>query len=157
MEIADDAESVVCSSCGTRYRVLTVGGTIALAPAPTDYLTELDQEITEVGSDIQELKSREQGAPLQIGCALFGVFGLVILVLAFFATLARSLFGTPLFYTALAAAIVIGLYRMRGKLIGRERLAEIRNERLQLELRLVQLEEERAEILRQREGPRRDE
>lgn len=132
---------------------MAIRDTISLAPIPLDHLAELDQQIEEVGSDIQELKSREQGAPLQIGCALFGVFGLVIVVLALFATVARSLFGSWLFYFALAAVILLGLWRMRRKLISMERLAELRNERIQLELRLVQLEDERAAILTQRQGP----
>lgn len=118
-----------------------------------DYLAEVDEEIEEVGSAIQELKSREQGVPLQIGCALFGIFGLVVAVFALFATVARSLFGSWLFYLVLAAVVLVGLWRMRKKVTSSEKLNEIRNERVQLELKLVQLEEERAAVLKRREGP----
>lgn len=153
IEVPVDAETVVCTSCGTPYRVLIAGDTITLAPLPVDYLAELNQDIEEVGLEIQELKSREQGVPLQIGCALFGIFGLVVSVLGLFATVARSLFGSWFFYSALAAVVLLGLWRMRKKLTSSERLGQIRNERIQLELRLVQLEEERSSVLRQRGEP----
>lgn len=153
IDVPADVESVVCPSCDTPYRVLAVGNTITLAPVPLDYLAELDQDVEEVRSAIQELKSREQAAPLQIGCGLFAIFGLVVVVLGLFATVARSLFGSWFFYFALAAVVLLGVWRMSKKLTSSESLRQIRNERIQLELRLVQLEEERASVLKQREGP----
>jgi hypothetical protein len=109
-------------------------------------LAELDEKIDELASDIEALRSQEQGAPLELGCGLFGVFSIVILVLAFFATVARAYFGGWVFYLVLAIAILAGLYRMGPKIIGRAELPRMSRKRGEMEATLGRLRTERERL-----------
>jgi hypothetical protein len=117
--------------------------------APTgaqELLAELDEKIGDLASDIEALRSREQGAPLELGCALFGIFGLVILVLAFFATVGRVYFGGSLFYIVLTITILAGFYRFAPKLIARSELPGITRKRTEMEATLARLRTERERL-----------
>ena len=125
LEFPRDFDNVRCDGCASVYTVREYKGTISLSiieqqqnqlppiVRPTNgagglreiemRLAELDEEIAAAGSEIEAIKSKEQSAPLQAGCAFFGLFGLVIAVMAVFATVARGYFGGWLFYVALAA------------------------------------------------------
>ena len=109
-------------------------------------LAELGEEISDLSSSIEDIKSKEQAGPLQLGCAVFGLFGLVLLVFAFFMTVARSYFGGWLFYLSLAAVIAMGVARMRRRLVSSEHLDELRSERAGLEQLLAELESERDRV-----------
>jgi len=84
-----------------------------------ELLAELDEKIDELASNIEQLRIREQSGPLELGCALFGVFCATIVVFAVFATVARSYFGGWVFYLVLAAVILAGFYRVVPKILGR--------------------------------------
>jgi uncharacterized membrane protein YqjE len=114
----------------------------------------LDEEIRELGSEIEELKSKERGAPLQLGCALFGLFGLVVLVLAFFVTVGARYFAGWAFFFILGVVVALGIFRMRKKLMSQAQLRELREERHRLEADLSSLEEERDRL--QRSLPKSD-
>lgn len=164
LEFPQDFDNVICTSCGAAYRVRQYRGAINLSVINADNarsidvasggrvasieskLAELDEEIEAAGLEVEAVKSREQAGPLQAGCAFFGVFLLVISVLALFATVARDYFGGWLFYLALAATIIIGLMRMRRKLVTPAQLEQLRHRRASLEARLGELERERDEM-----------
>ena len=108
-----------------------------------ELLAELDERIAELASDIDALRSREHGAPLELGCALFGLFSLVILVLACFATVGRAYFGGWIFYIVLAMTVLAGLYRLGPKLVARAELPRIGRNRTEMEATLARLRIER--------------
>lgn len=165
LELPRDFDNVICAACGTAFQVRRHKDAInlleierradrAAAPSPEPNgngklktaelkLDELDEEIENLGTEIEAVKSREKAAPLQAGCAFFGVFLAVISLLAFFATVARSYFGGWVFYLSLAAVTLFGLARMRGKLVSPEHLARLREERRLMEELLTLLETER--------------
>jgi LSD1 subclass zinc finger protein len=168
LEFPRDFDNVRCAGCASVYIVREYKGTISLSiveqqqnqvpPSvrPTNgagglreieiRLAELDEEIATTGSEIEAIKSKEQSAPLQAGCAFFGMFGLVIAVLAVFATVARDYFGGWLFYIALAAVLVIGFQRMRRRLLTTDQLDELRQHRAHLQEALVYLQSERDRV-----------
>src|SRR5262245_25711012 len=111
-----------------------------------ELLAELDEKIDELASEIETLRIREQGAPLELGCALFGIFCLIIVVLAMFATFARAYFGGWLFYLVLAIAVAAGLYRIAPKIIGRAELPRLARKRAEIEATLARLRTERKRI-----------
>lgn len=159
LEFPRQVEMVVCGVCSTTSHVSVSRGAVKLIPAErrseTDPRVEfLDEEIRELGSEIEELKSKERGAPLQLGCALFGLFGLVVLVLAFFVTVAAPYFGGWAFFLVLGVVVALGIFRMRKKLMNEAQLRELREERSRLEADLSSLEEERDRL--QRSEPRSD-
>src|SRR6185503_17587839 len=91
LEFPGDFANVTCANCGTAYLVREYKGTINLSmiealsadenqPARQE-LSELDEHIAELNSEIDALKSKEQGAPLQLGCGVFGIFFLAVLVI----------------------------------------------------------------------------
>jgi hypothetical protein len=162
LEFPRDFDNVTCSRCATAYYVRRYGGALSLSPidaagasgraesngaggreAIEARLDELDEEISELSSNIEEIRSKEQGAPLQLGCALFGLCGLVLLVFAFFMTVGRSYFGGWLFYLSLAAVVALALVRMRRRLASPEHLDDLRSRRATLEDALAELESER--------------
>ncbi|HYP29153.1 MAG TPA: hypothetical protein VE262_20755 [Blastocatellia bacterium] len=165
LELPRDFDNVICAGCGTAFQVRRhkdsinlleierrAGRPPALPPEPNGgsrlraldlRLEELDGEIEALGAEIEAVRSREQAAPLQAGCAFFGVFLAVVFLLAFFATVARSYFGGWVFYLSLAAVLLFSLARMRGKLVHPEQLERLRRERGQMEESLVRLESER--------------
>jgi hypothetical protein len=121
----------------------------AAAPRPEgaeELLAEIDEKIDELASDIEALRSREQGVPLELGCAMFGVFTGVILVLAFFATVGRAYFGGWPFYLVLVIAILAGLYRIGPKIIGRAELPRLARKRAEMEVTLSRLRTERQRL-----------
>ena len=168
LEFPRDFDNVICAGCGTAYRVREHKGAINLSPVEQkpDHtrasavkpngsgglkaielkMAELDEVIETVSAHIEELKSREQSAPLQIGCAFFGIFGLVLTVFAFFMTVGRTYFGGWLFYLSLAAVILLGLMRMRSRMAGLAQSGQLRDERVRLESGLALIEEERERL-----------
>jgi TRAP-type uncharacterized transport system fused permease subunit len=102
--------------------------------------------IEDLTAQVEAIRSKEQGAPLQMGCALFGLFGLVLLVFAFFMTVARALFGEWLFYFSLLVVILLGAKRMHRKLTSRAEVERLRQERQQREIALADLEDERGRL-----------
>jgi hypothetical protein len=106
-------------------------------------LSDLDEHIAELNSEIEALKSKEQGAPLQLGCALFGIFFLAILVMTFFMTLGIKYFGKWPFYLSLAVIVGFGLLRMRQKLPAPAEIERLRQTRDSLQNELASLEVER--------------
>lgn len=176
LEFPRDFDNVICAFCKTAFKVREYKGTINLSitgqgaeplsagPASSRAieaddawavlearLGELDELIAEAGSEIEVLKSKEQSAPLQKGCSFFGLFMLVITVIALFMPLGRRYFGNWLFYLALAVIILLGVRRIRRKTQSPAQLEELSQERLQLEDGLAQLEAERSRVLKLKE------
>lgn len=159
LEIPLDFERFICAGCGTAYEAREHKGAINLVeqepPSASDpvavvesRLAELEELIEQVHSEIEAIRSREQSAPLQFGCAFFGLFMMVIVVIALFMLLGRSYFGHWLFYASVAAVILLGLARIRRKLTSPGQITELRQERQQLEDGLAQLEVERDRVRR---------
>jgi LSD1 subclass zinc finger protein len=171
LEFPDDFDNVICAFCGSAFKVREYKGTISLSatgrsakllPPGADEagqsmaviesrLSELDDLIAEVGSEIENLRSREQSAPLQKGCSFFGLFMLVITVIALFMPLGRRYFGNWLFYLSLAVIVVLGIRRIRRQFQSPVQLKQLSDERLQLEAGLTQLEAERSRVLKLKE------
>jgi hypothetical protein len=171
LEFPRDFDNVICAFCGAAFQVREYKGTInllatgqgaELLPSGGDEaedamiviearLGELDELIAEVGSEVETLKSREQSAPLQKGCAFFSLFLLVIIIIVLFMPLGRKYFGNWLFYLALAAVVLAGLRRIQRKLQSPAQLEQISQERLKLEDDLAQLESERSRVLKLKE------
>jgi len=156
LEFPADFDNVTCAVCGAPYLVREYKGSINLSriqgsepgsmrPARRE-LNDLDERIAELNSQIEALKSKEQGAPLQLGCALFGIFFLVVLVMTFFMTLGIRYFGRWPFYVSLAVIVGLGLLRMRQKLPAAEEIARLRQTRDSLENDLAGLETERSDL-----------
>ncbi len=158
LEFPRDFDNVICAACGAAFQVRQYKGAISLVAVRQDEesvslqagfdevesrLAWLDEMIEDLTAQVEVIRSKEQGAPLQMGCALFGVFSLVLLVLAFFTTVARTFFGGWLFYLALLVVILLGAKRMHRKLTSRVEVEELRQERQQREIALADLEDER--------------
>ena len=159
IEIPYEATNVICTACGAAYLATYSEGSISLSaidevrtgPDESGYaagaalLATLNERIDELKIEVESLRSREQGAPLEAGCALFGIFGLAMVVLAVFVTVARSYFGGWLFFLALAAVLVLALRRMRSRLTTPGQLRALRQRRSELEsgIRLMEAERER--------------
>jgi hypothetical protein len=171
LEFPADFDNVVCSGCGATHRVKDHNGAISLhvvRTGPVEWedqghardaaanmaeearnqaeLAELDELIVEVEADIEAVRAREQSEPLQLGCAAFGVFGLVLFVIAGFMLVARSLVGGPLFYLALVFVTIVGIARIRQKLKTQPSATELRADRLRLEETLAEFEAERSRL-----------
>jgi len=172
LEFPSDFENVVCSGCGATHQVRDHNGSISLRvvrSGPIDWedrghtrdaassveslgsvddagLTELDELIAEIESDIEAVRAREQSGPLQLGCAAFGVFGLVLTVLVVFMLVGRSLVGGWVFYLALALVTILGVARVRAKLKDQIPSVELRADRLRLEETLAELQRERSRL-----------
>lgn len=158
LEFPRDFDNVICAACGAAYQVRQYKGAINLVAIKPDgdsrslragfgeldaRLAELDEVIEDLSGQVEVIRSKEQGAPLQLGCAVFGVFTLVLLVFAFFMTVARSLFGEWVFYLALAAVVLLGAKRVQLKLASRREVEQLREERREREIALADLEQER--------------
>lgn len=166
LEFPSDFDNVVCSGCGATHQVRDHNGAISLRvirTGPVDWqdqsearqsgvsvdqssVAELDELITEVEADIEAVRARGQSRPLQMGCAAFGVFGFVLLVIAAFMLVGRSLVGGPLFYFALVLVTIMGIVRARQKLKTQPASSELRADRLRLEETLAELEAERSRL-----------
>lgn len=176
IEIPADLETLACSTCGTLYVVRkmegSVGLTVATPPlrrrepggadgsedeqigrfmALSDRLALLEEDIESVSSDLELIRSKQQGAPLHFGCAIFGLFGFVVLTMAFFATVGRSFFGGWLFYVALIAIVLFSVRGLRRKLMSRAevRALEVRKSRLEAILDQLVAERENVTLLLQ--------
>ena len=166
LEIPMDFDNVICPGCATAYWIRRHLGAINLSemwPDTEDLqrrknaaalidsrLAEIDESMAEAESEIESLRSREQSAPLQKGCAFFGLFTMVIVVIALFMLLGKGYFGGWLFFAAVAAVILLSLARMRRKLVSSAHLEGLRRERMGIEDGLVQLRAERKRIERLR-------
>ncbi|MEK6301239.1 MAG: hypothetical protein AABO41_10995 [Acidobacteriota bacterium] len=174
LEFPADFDNVVCSGCGATHQVRDHNGSISLRvvrSGPIDWedrahardaassvespdsiddasLTELDELIAEIESDIEAVRAREQSGPLQLGCAAFGVFGLVLTVLVVFMLIGRSLVGGWVFYAALALVTLLGVARVRAKLKDQISASELRADRLRLEETLAELQRDRSRLTR---------
>jgi Flp pilus assembly protein TadB len=111
-------------------------------------LEELSGRIEELEDEIEVLRSREQSGPLQKGCAFFGVFMAIILVIVLFMLLGRGYFGSWLFFIAVAVVVLLSLYRIRLKLASPKHIETLQVARLNAEQTLAQL---RAEFDRSRQ------
>ncbi len=165
LEFPREFDNVICAGCGAAYRVQSYQGAINLTRIEREpgqikatetganggselkivemRLAELDELIANAAPQLEEVKDKEQSAPLQLGCAVFGIFSMAILVLAFYATVAHSYFGGWLFYLTIAAVIALGLIRLRGKIIGSDEIRQLRAQRALMQEALTQLETER--------------
>jgi uncharacterized Zn finger protein (UPF0148 family) len=166
LEFPQELENVLCANCGAAIQVQEYKGVIALKATPShrepaeakaveapeaialvdSKLAELDEMLAEVQAEIETLKSREQSAPVQMGCSLFGLFMLVILVIAAFMPLGRKYFGNWMFYLALAVVILLGLRRFRRKQPDLAQIEQLHSERLQAETLLAELQAERGRL-----------
>jgi tetrahydromethanopterin S-methyltransferase subunit F len=161
IEIPPEARSIICTACGASYLATYSEGSISLASleetattgsfdsalsAGVALLATLNEEIDRIKADVESLRSREQGVPLEAGCALFGLFGLVIVVLAVFVTVARSYFGGWLFFLVLGLIVAFALRRMRGRLTTPGQLRALRKRRTELESGLAMMEAESVRV-----------
>src|SRR6185295_711360 len=157
LDIPPNRGRVICPRCGSPYetRDLETVGRFEGKPwsagfepeeVITTRLSELDEMIEELQSEIEALRSRELSAPLQIGCSFFSLFIAVTVVLAASMLLGRSYFGSWIFYVCLAVVICLGLARLRRKLRTRVPADKIRKERVELEKTLSRLLRERSRV-----------
>ena len=164
LEIPMDFDSVICSGCATAYSIRRNRNAISLlevrpnteeprrnrdAIAVIDSrLAEIEEFIEEAESEIESLRSSEQSAPLQKGCAFFGLFTMVMVVIVLFMLLGKGYFGSWMFFSAVAVVILLGLARMRRKLAGPAQLEGLREDRRAVEKGLDELHAERDRVLR---------
>ncbi|PYP88817.1 MAG: hypothetical protein DMF61_06525 [Blastocatellia bacterium AA13] len=165
IELSLSVDYVICRRCGAGYRVsrsensvnLQRAGGIAshsyteLEAELERAIVELEEQIADAREQIEIVRSREKGAALQVGCASFGVFGGVIVVLALFVTLARAYFGGFFFYAALLAVVVLGIVRLRRKLLSKQQREKLAADRSELEEGLPTLEAARDRLIRLRQ------
>ena len=150
LEFPADFDNVTCAVCGAAYLVREYKGSINLSSIRgrtsdgASLASDLDEHIAELNSEIEALKSKEQGAPLQFGCALFGIFFLAVLVMTFFMTVGIRYFGKWPFYVSLAVVVGIGLLRMRQKLPAPEEIDRLRQARHSLQKDVASLGVDRA-------------
>lgn len=163
LEIPHEFDNLICPGCATAYWIRRHGDLLNLSEMWPDAgdlrrgenaaaviesrLAEIDELTGAAEAEIENLRSREQSAPLQRGCALFGLFVMVIVVIAVFMLVGRGYVGSWLFYLSVAVVVFLGVARMRRKLVSAEQLAELRQERLRIEDGLAQLQAERERIL----------
>jgi hypothetical protein len=170
LEFPRDFDNVTCGICGSAFQVREYKGNLNLSLLGEDRLSsaaldeastlalidarvkELDEDVEKVAEEIEVLRSNEQVAPLQIGCAVFGLFGSLLLVLAFFATIGKTYFGGWWFYLSLAGVLLLSALRLRKKLTRRDKLEYFRQERVKLKEALTALENERLRLQRIKEG-----
>lgn len=162
LEIPHHFDNVICPGCAASFEIRRHGDLINLSEMWPDglesrpgenaasviesRLAEIDELIETAEADVEGLKSREQSVPLQRGCAFFGLFFTVILVISVFMLVGRGYVGTWLFYLSVATVVFLGLARIRRKAVTKEQLEEFRRERMQFEEELAQLKSERARI-----------
>ncbi len=163
LEFNAETDAVVCARCGAAFRVqrhqdafnlsevAEVHGNLGRLKALEIMLEELDEEIESVASDIEALRGREKAAPLQAGCALFGVFMAVIVVVTLFMPLGREWFGGWIFYLTILTVLALSAWRMRRRFVGREEVERFKEERERLQSALVELQSERDRLHQIRE------
>lgn len=170
LDVPDAFDNAICAACGTAYEVRRYKGTISLSPmepgaissgprsfdlddeigfSPVDArLAELEEAVEEVSTEIEVIRSREQAAPLQFGCAVFSAFMAVVVVIALFMPFGREYFGGWVFYLTLIVVLVVAASRLRRRLASREELFRCKEEREQLQSILAELETERDHLLK---------
>ncbi len=154
LEIPASFDNVVCPGCAMLYRIRRHQDVISLSEmTPVESaiearLAEIEELLEETTAEIESLRSREQSAPLQMGCAFFGLFTAVIIVISLFILLGKGYFGGWIFYLSVTTVILLGLARIRRKLTSSRQLEEFRRSRIELEGELVLLEAERDRIER---------
>jgi len=162
LEIPYEFDNVICPGCATHYWIRRHDDLINLSemwPDTADSrrgenaaaviesrLAQIDELIEAAKSEIESLRSREQSAPLQRGCAFFGLFMSVIVVIALFMLVGRGYVGSWLFYASIAAVILLSLARIRQKRVGSQQRDELRLDRLRIQTGLTQLQAERDRI-----------
>jgi hypothetical protein len=171
IEIPATLGTLICSACGAAFHVRRLDGSVSLSPitvpekpggtkfeeaeqdnrigqflAMTDRLSLIEEDIDSISSDIELIRSKEQGAPLQLGCALFGMFGVVVIVLGVFSTVGRALFGGWLFYLCLAAVLLVAIKRLGKKLMSPVERRSLAARRARLQSLLEELLGERDRI-----------
>jgi hypothetical protein len=158
LELSLDLQNVICLACGNIFLIREHEGSISLLRDSRETrLHELDEEINQTAGEIDELRSKEKGVPLQLGCGILGVFFTVVVVLAVFVTVARSYFAGFWFFLALSLVIIFGAWRLRGRLPGNTFREGLRRERADLEANLASLEFERLRLSADSDPrPRRD-
>src|SRR5215471_16441042 len=158
LEIPAEFDNVICPGCATAFWVRRHRDAINLSEMWPDAddslrvrnakalidgrLEEIRGRIEEVEDEIEVLRSREQSAPLQKGCAFFGLFMSIMLVIVLFMLLGRGYFGSWWFFIAVTAAVLLSLYRIRRKLAGPGHIVGLREDRLNAEKTLIQLRAE---------------
>jgi hypothetical protein len=166
LELPREFDNVICPGCGSAYWIRRHGDLINLSemwPDPDDsrrgenalavaeaQLAEIDELIQEAGAESESLRSRELSAPLRGGCAFFGLFVTVIVVIALFMLVGKGYVGGWLFYASVAAVLLLSLVRIRRKLLGSAQLRELRRDRSRIEDCVTQLQLERDRIQRLR-------
>lgn len=162
LEIPLEFDNVICPGCATAYWIRRHRGAINLSEMWPDTadprraenaaaviesrLAEIDELIEEAESEVESLRSRELSAPLQKGCAFFGLFMMVIVVIVLFMLLGKGYFGSWLFFASVAAVILFNLARIRRKLSSSPQLEALRRDRMEIEDGLAQLQAERDRI-----------
>ena len=154
-------DNVTCRQCSSAFNVSHYKNVVSLqrigrtavdedaelAAELRTAISELDEQIVEIKDRIEALRSSEQGAALQAGCAVFGVFGTIIVVLALFVTVGRAYFGHWIFYAALALVLIAAGARIRNRLLTKEQRRKLIEERRLLEEALARLEADRERLL----------
>jgi hypothetical protein len=163
LELRAETDALVCARCGAAFRVhkhedalnleevAEVHGNLGRLKALEIMLEETDEEIEALESDIESLRSREKAAPLQAGCALFGAFMAVILVIAIFMPLGRDYLGGWIFYLTIFIVLALSAWRMRRRLVSRDERERFRHERERLQMALSEMVAERDRLHRLRE------
>jgi hypothetical protein len=158
LEFPSDSDNVVCAVCGATHQVRNHNGAISLRVIQTGPLAWerpaanepgldwLDELIAEIESDIEGVRAREQSGPLQLGCAVFGIFVSVLAIIVVFMLVGRSLVGGWVFYVTLALVTLLGVARLRAKLKHQTPASELRARRAQLEETLTELQRERSRL-----------
>jgi uncharacterized Zn finger protein (UPF0148 family) len=166
LEFPQELKIVICTNCGATIQTQEYKGVIALKVKPPSQepgeteaveaaeafalvdnrLAELDEVIAEVQAELETIKSQEQSTSVQTGCSLFGLFMLVILVIAAFMPLGRKYFGNWMFYLALALVILLGLKRFRRKQPNLDQVEQLHSERLRLETLFAEFQAERERL-----------
>lgn len=162
LEIPFEFDNVICPGCGAAYRIRRHGDLVNLTESWSDSLdspagnsadavvesrlAEIDELVDEAELEIESLRAREQSVPLQMGCAIFGLFTLVLAVIAVFMLVGREHVGGWLFYVSVAVVVLLGLARIRRKLVDVQQLTDLRRERARMESGLWELREERDRI-----------
>ena len=168
LEIPLEFDNVICPGCATAFWIRRHLGAINLSEMWPDAadprrsenaaaviesrLAEIDELMERAESEAESLRSREQSAPLQKGCAFFGLFMIVIVVIALFMLLGKGYFGSGLFFLSVAVVILLSLARIRRKLVSPAQLEELRHDRLQIEDGLAELQAERDRIQKLKAG-----
>lgn len=162
LEIPAEFDNVICPGCATAYWIRRHGDLINLSemwPDTADArrgenalaviesrVAEIDELMEAAESEIESLRSREKSAPLQRGCAFFGLFMMVIVVISLFMLVGRGYVGSWLFYGSVAVVILLSLARIRRKLVSPAQLEDLRRDRTEIEEDLARLQAERDRI-----------